>query len=344
MNNTLNKDYPFRKGNIKQPSQKNIDRVCHKSLKDFTVFRSYIMLLFMPASIKSAFAYLDVVIRKFFMVQYLQKIHFCNIPIHHVDHELDEKVPFDTDYLDTYLGFVNFWLRPMSMLSRRFGMTDGAKIGGEYLCYIKRAYNEAYRIYSTTMTTTYRPYSEDKRIIKMRKADPHFLCVPSLHIAIIFLTCGFFEMIFEREHFTQEEKDRWNKELYDEAIAIGESVLYVKQHSVNCIPAALYMMTSICPELFDDSYALKFIDSLFRNAEDISEDDCQNIREHIRFTYQKFCLEGSYEKDWTIPVLNWLKGYRSYEPYYAVYKKRRLYGKVVRFVRRKHFKYRRKYS
>ncbi len=336
------KQYPYRVRIAKQPSVKRIKKVQNKSLKDFGVLRTYITLLFMPASVKSAYRYLDVVIRKFFIVQYLEKAHIAHIPVRHVDHELDEKVPFDPDYLDTYLGFVNFFLRPMAMLSKRYGMKEGSKIGSEYLRYIKKAYSEAYRLYSYTMTTTYRPYCDDRRIRKMRKADPHFLCVPSLHIAIIFLTCGFFDMVFDREGFTIQEKEKWTKELYEEAIAIGESVLYVKQHSVNCIPAALYMMTCTCPELFTVEYTLNFIDNMFRHADDISLEDCEKIRNHINITFLRFYNSDSTTQDWTIAVKKWLDGYHSYEPFYAMHKQRHLYGKFVRYVRRKQYIVRKK--
>ena len=54
---------------------------------------------------------------------------------------------------------------------------------------------------------------------------------------------------FQREDFSPEEKDLWNKEIFKNSSLIGESVLYVKQHSVNCVPDGLYMLYKIAPEL-----------------------------------------------------------------------------------------------
>ncbi|MBO7638949.1 MAG: hypothetical protein J6S91_08235, partial [Treponema sp.] len=101
------------------------------------------------------------------------------------------------------------------------------------------------------------------------------------------------------------------------AVEIGETVLYIKQHSVNCIPAALYMITRIVPELFTPDNAIEFISALFKNKTDISENDRKKIQAHILFTYERFLLEGAIEEDWRDPIIRWMKGYQSHIPFYA---------------------------
>jgi hypothetical protein len=120
-------------------------------------------------------------------------------------------------------------------------------------------------------------------------------------------------MIFKREGFSTQDSDAWGSQLYARAVEIAETVLYVKQHSVNCIPAALYMMTRITPELFTIEDGVDFINSLFRSAEDISQEDKNAIREHIQFMFERLVLEGTTESDWVSPVEHWLKDYVPYQ-------------------------------
>ena len=106
----------------------------------------------------------------------------------------------------------------------------------------------------------------------------------------------------------KEEQDFYNDELYRGALDIGETVLYVKQHSVNCIPAALFMMTNLIPEYFTVEDAKIFIDDLFKNAEDIQEQDKIDIHNHIKNMYENLLQEKG-DDDWTEPVKNWLLSY-----------------------------------
>ncbi|MBO4404697.1 MAG: hypothetical protein J5780_05130 [Treponema sp.] len=280
-------------------------------MKDFSVMPVYLIVPFSIYSSSVTFRFLHTVITKFFMSQYLQKLHITHRKIKHVDHELDWKIPFRPDKAKIYMEFINIWIRPLCMLLKRFGVRHGSKLCAEFLRYIDLSYREAWKIYSVCMTTTVRPECKSsKAITGIQKADPHYLCVPSLHIAIVCLCFSFYRMLFEREGFTQKEKDTWNKELYEHAVSIGETVLYVKQHSVNCIPAALYMMTRIAPELFTPEMAVTFINDLFKNQKDIPESDRKKINAHMQFTYERFLLEGAATaEDWTEPVLRWLYDY-----------------------------------
>lgn len=57
-----------------------------------------------------------------FLLQFSVKLGFRKIPITHVDHHLDDSVPFDPTKVHVYLDFVNFWIRPMSFMLKRFGV------------------------------------------------------------------------------------------------------------------------------------------------------------------------------------------------------------------------------
>ena len=306
--------YPFRKRGVKNASQKRISKVKNRTISSFHVLRVFFTVPFCYRSAWNVFSFIPVVIHKFFFLQYWQKLHITHYPIKNVDNLLDYKVPFVPEEVSTYMKFINFWIRPMSMLMHRFGYHSGSALSGEYLSYIKLAYNEAYKMYTTSLTTTRRPESDNKGIKSIQAADPHYLCVPSLHISIACLTYSFYKMLFERENFTQEEKEKWEKEFLNDALDICESVLYVKQHSVNCIPAAMYMLTKIMPELFSAEDAVFFIDNLFKNAPDVSAQDAQEIHEYIIFMFERFLLEGTYSEEWHNPIARWLETYSPYLP------------------------------
>ena len=78
------------------------------------------------------------------------------------------------------------------------------------------------------------------------------------------------------------EGEPGRRELYDRALAITDSVLYVKQHSVNCIPAALFEMSCLRPE-FGREEARAFAESLLVEIEPAADRDA--IVSHIVSTY-----------------------------------------------------------
>ncbi len=309
--------YPYRRGRAKKPDSKRIEKYADTKLMHFSVFPSYFVIPFWYTTLLPLVRLLHHVIWDFFMPQYLRKIHLRRTPIQHVDHLLDEKVPFAPEHVGCYMDFINMWIRPLTMLLKRFGIAQGSKLCAEWLRYITLTYREAFAMYKICMTTTYRPKPTTQQIKRLYSVDPHYMCVPSLHIAIVNLCHAFYRMIFEREEFTEKEIEKWQNELFNHAVEIGETVLYLKQHSVNCIPAALYMMTRITPELFTPQDAIIFIDSLFKDAPDVSPEDKTKINSHIRFIYERFLLEGALEDDWKEPVLRWLKDYTPHTPAYA---------------------------
>ena len=306
--------YPYRKGKVRPPSERRVRKTASRPLSSFNVMLCYATMFTTPPSAAASFRYVATAAFKFFIFQYMEKLHLLHIPVKHVDHALDSRIPFRPDSLHIYMDFINYWIRCMAMLEHRFGIYNGSKLCAEYLRYLTLVYDEAYRLYRECMTTTQRPPCDKKRIAALRKADPHYMCVPSLHIAIICLTFSFYRMLFVRERFTKDEKERWGRELYIRAVQIAESVLYLKQHSVNCIPAALYMLTRIVPELFTPTDATAFIHQMFSTSGDISAEEKKAVAEYMDFMYERFLLEGCLEDDWRAPVLRWLGSYQPSMP------------------------------
>jgi hypothetical protein len=121
--------------------------------------------------------------------------------------------------------------------------------------------------------------------------------------------------IFE-EHSAAEEEKAYIRKLFDHAVLITESILYLKQHSVNCIPAAMYAIHCLEPELFGEEEAALFTGALFqddeRNAE-IPPGTREEIRGHITGLWRTFIKERENPPaggDWTAPLVAFLKNCR----------------------------------
>ncbi len=284
-----------------------------KPIKELSVAKAFLVLPFRWNSLKSLCGYLYTVVTKFFWLQFSVKLGFRKIPVLPVDNALDRKVPFNPLKVPIYLDFIHFWVRPMVFIINKFGTKKAVPYCAKFFSIIDQSYQQAARIYSFRMSTTDRPMCKvDKSVQKhfntIRTVDPHYLCVPSLHIAIVVLAYTFFRQTFEELGMSKDEQDFYNAELYRGALDIAETVLYVKQHSVNCIPAALFMMTNLIPEYFTPEDAKIFIDDLFVECDDIEQEDKINIHNHIYNMYENLRSEKG-ENDWTEPVKNWLVNY-----------------------------------
>lgn len=261
------------------------------------------------ATRKALFTYLGTVFRDFFWLQFSVKFGLKKIPILNVDHPSDEYVPFTPEKVSIYLDFVAYWIRPLGYIGKRFGLNAQRKYTAEFLTIVDRCYRDASSIYRFRMTTTKRPKYYRGSFLTIHLFDPHYLCVPSLHIIIVVLAYTFYRKAFAELGMDEAEASALNRELYDGAVAIAETVLYIKQHSVNCIPAALYAMTRITPEEVTPTEVMRFIESLFADAPSIPSDKAAEIREHISDMYEELFLEGCHDSDWMTPLQRWLNAY-----------------------------------
>ena len=286
----------------KEPALRPID--------SYGTFLPYLIIPFRLKSAKVLFRFLRTVVRDFFWLQFSVKWRFKTIPVLDVSHPLDELIPFTPDKVKIYLNFTNFWIRPMTFLFRRLGVKKALPFCIEYLSLIETAYANAAKVYRFCMTTTKRPdYKTDAAFKMIHAFDPHLLCVPSLHVAIVILSSVYYADVFKNDDFTEEERKTYTAELREGARRIIESVLYVKQHSVNCIPAAMYMMLYVLKNRFTISTGIDIINSLFADDETLSDSDKKKISAHIHFMFERLLLEGANENDWTVPVKRWLKSY-----------------------------------
>lgn len=285
-------------------------QTAYKALSEYSPLYPYVVIPFRKTTIGPLLRYLATVIKDFFFLQFSVKFKAQNIEVIHVDNELDQKVPFVPEKVDIYLDFVNFWVRPLSFILQRFDRKRRLSYCAVYLDAIRTCYREAARMYRFRMSTTYRPPAALFGKFRMiHILDPHLLCVPSLHVAVVVLTYTFFSEVFKREHMPEEQAARLSEELYRGAIEIAETVLYVKQHSVNCIAAALYMMINITHGHYTIEAAVAFIQDLFRDSPYIPAQDAALIRTHILDLFEQLMLEGCNESDWVEPLKRWIVRY-----------------------------------
>lgn len=286
---------------------KRVQKLKNRPLKSVGIFWPYIIIPIHWTTLKPLCFYLKTVILDFFFLQFKVKWGWKKIRTVQVITPIDNYIPFRPEYSDTYLDFINFWIRPLNFIILRFGRRRALPHLANFMSAIGTTYYEATRVYKICMSTTPRfPAGTNKNLKRIYRLDPHLLCVPSLHIAVVVLTYCFFSQVFRQEKMSQDEFEQYERELWQGALEIGETVLYIKQHSVNCIPAALYMMTYLLKGQFTIQNAVDYIDGLFVSSSEISPEQLKEIHAHIHYMFDRFILEGCNEEDWTIPVLRWL--------------------------------------
>jgi hypothetical protein len=267
-----------------------------------TVFRAFCNPVLRKATLRSV----KIIIYRFFFLQYKAAFLPGRIPVTPVDHPLDKDIPFSPKWVDIYLDFVAFWVRMVGFLLTCFGR----KATGEaenFITSMGRLYQFASSVYQKNLSTTKRPFHGTPRFVMIYAADPHLMCIPSLHVMIVIHTYTQFRAIAQRaarKLGKETELTAQIEELYRGALDITEAILYVKQHSVNCVPAALYTMTCFSGELFGEAEARRFASDLFR--EPLSPEKSDTIRAYILWRYDWFLRERRAGEDWRGPLLRFL--------------------------------------
>lgn len=228
------------------------------------------------------------ILTKFFLAQYKALLFSKNCKITNVDHPLDDSIPFDPSWSGVYMDFSPFWFRTQSFLLKDFGKR-AIPFVKEFINSIANLYDYATLVYKNNFSTTKRPPSKDKIVRVIHTLDPHLMCIPSLHVMVVVWTYIKLRVTL-RALGTEAQYEHELRSLRLRAIEITESILYVKQHSINCIAAALYALNCIDPVLIQEDEILQFIDDLFLSASDIDESALQKIKTYIRELYLSFSV------------------------------------------------------
>jgi len=303
-----------------------------KTLLERATFFSLLKIISYRKLIFPSFYCLKEITANFFLLQIRAVLNKKKYPVSNVEHPLDKKIPFLPQAVNVYMDFSPLWMRTQGFLLETFGKNAVPEVK-EFLFSIARVYKNAARVYKKNMSTTRRPdYSKKINFIVIHLFDPHLLCVPSLHIMVLINTYTRFNKEIDALAAlknTTEDFSAVKQRIFKRAIMISDSVLYVKQHSVNCIAAALYAMSITEKDLFKEEDANTFVSALFNcrpagmeaaNNADINlyitKDDAAALRSYIINLYKDFLnagksqFTGEYDfytpRRWEKPLLDFL--------------------------------------
>ncbi len=280
------------------------------SVLGHSLFKTILRVFFTSGLRKSTLMCVKTILKDFFFLQYKANARPGLIPVSRVDHPLDEKIPFKPSWVGIYLDFIEFWVQVIGFLLKRYGKKSIAQ-AKDFIDTMSNLYTFAAQVYAKNMSTTNRPkYYKNFRFITIHIADPHLMCIPSLHVMIAIRAYTKFREII-RSFGDEEILSKEIRDMYAGALKITEAVLYVKQHSVNCISAAMYAMSYFDPPLFPPEEAKLFGEQLFINTEEANtepdKEDGRLIREHILSLYDRFMNEGHEAAHWEDPLIHFLK-------------------------------------
>lgn len=245
--------------------------------------------------------------QNFFIIQTKRKLGITKTPIVNVENEAtDNLIPFEKSRVKTYLDFVNFFVRTVSLVTRTTGGM-AHKNTCHLLTLIKKLYEMAATIYRQVLSTTKRGhYKGNLRFLIIHMFDPHYLCVPSLHVAIV-LGCYLTIRNLVRAGEISDNGVILSQ-VRAAAVKITESVLFIKQHSVNCVAASLYMMSAsgVAGDFSIDEVA-SFIDDLFLiGCGELKKSVKDRVRAYIFEMYGKFMAANKNASQWQLPILLFL--------------------------------------
>jgi hypothetical protein len=283
-----------------------------------SIARTLLAVITHPKLLFKGIYCMGVILTKFFFFQYKAAVFRRKIPVARVDHPLDDLIPFTPRFVPVYLDFIPFWIRVVGFLCVRRKKNGGIQMAGEFIASITALYTFAFQVYHKNLSTTKRPhYTKTFRFKVIHTFDPHLMCIPSLHVMIVIHTYTAFR------HYAQKlgEEDALKdmaKQIYNGAIAITEAILYIKQHSINCVAASLYTMRWFDPLLFSSADADAFVNALFTldpaalppayipsyKGNLVLSIDVPKFRKHILSLYLSFM--NAKTGHWTIPLLDFL--------------------------------------
>jgi hypothetical protein len=288
----------------------------------YTFFKTFSV----PALRKAAGPCVASIFSNFFFRQFRAALLPGRVPVTSVDHPLDRKVPFAPAWVTIYLDFVAFWIRMLAFLLRTY-RRKGIEPVREFIDSMGRLYAFASEVYRKNFSTTERPfYIARPRFLLIHLLDPHLMCVPSLHVMVAALTWTRFAAIV-RAFGDEERLAAQIEEMKQGALAITQAILFVKQHSVNCVAAALYALTCFDPELLPPEAAEDFTGLLFGKPPERScktganarvhpsasprtrlpPGDAAAIRAHIIDLYRRFLAAKPDAQNWDEPLLDFLR-------------------------------------
>lgn len=268
-----------------------------------------IIVLFKWRLLKPALSFIGTVSRRFFLDQFMYRLKPGRVPVKNIEHPLDAWIPVRYEMAGVYLGFIKLWIYALAYLRRHIGPDFDDDIV-DFLAGLQRCYADAAGIYGQCLSTTRRPARAPcPSLAFVYAVDPHLFCVPSLHVLVVGYTYHRLRGLLAARGLD----GRFAVELAalrDRAIAITESILYVRQHSVNCIPAALSMLQVIVPS-YDEVESKAFLSALFIGEPELSEYRRAEALAYMVALYDTLCSAGKGQEERYGAIVKFLLEYRS---------------------------------
>ncbi len=270
-----------------------------------------LIVLFKWRLLKPALSFIGTVLRRFFFDQFVYRLKPGRVQVKNIEHPLDAWIPVRYEMAGVYLGFIKLWIYALAYLRKRIGpeFDDGVL---DFLAGLQRCYADASGIYGQCLSTTRRPARAPcPRLAFVYAVDPHLFCVPSLHVLVVGYTYHRLRGLLEARGLA----GRFAVELEalrDRAIAITESILYVRQHSVNCIPAALSMLQVIVPS-YDEAESKAFLSSLFESEPELSAYRRAEAVAYMASLYDTLVSSGQGQAERYGAIVKFLLEYQSME-------------------------------
>ena len=289
----------------------------NKAIDKASRVRLVFTVLFSRRLCKHGFNLFGTILYYFFIIQFQTAWRLKKRTVIKVDHPLDADIPFCPEDAKTYLFFIPLWMKSLAFFRAAGGKAvDTQAI--EFMNGLARLYKEAGLIYNKCQSTTNRPKADGRLLfLVIHFFDPHLHCVPSLHVGVVlynyFMMRKLLPELCRKGIISKEQSEisiAWAKQ---EALAIIDTILTIKQHSVNCVAAGLFFLNALYPDDYSRKECLTVVDDLLENRKE--QIPClKEIREHIKKLFKEFC--ASYDKDtvsakdYKAVMLDFLKNYQ----------------------------------
>lgn len=251
---------------------------------------------------------MGTILTTFFLPQLQGRLKIKKRKVVNVDHELDNLIPFSVNYIGVYLSFTPIWIKSIYFLYLEFGNKSLPLIAA-FINSIGQLYKSSFSVTNNCQSTTTRPRSGRNIQLKlMHLVDPHLHCIPSLHVMIVCFNHLRISTMISKLAGGISGYEKELVYLKDQAVQITNSVLFMKQHSVNCISAGLFALLDECSE-FSDEYALNIIEGI-RSINTDSITRIKEITSYISDLYIEFRKSSDLESNKEV-LIDFLHGYEN---------------------------------
>ena len=221
----------------------------------------------------------------FFYLQFETRHHPGKRPVVNVDHPLDETIPFRPRDVKKYMFFIPLWMKSISFYWKTFGRNATAQII-DFLDDLRLLYRNAGHVYNRCSSTTRRPgLIPHPTFIQIHFFDPHLHCIPSLHVAVVTFNYLKMRMMLMEGASHPGEFDREIEYCRREAMEIIDTILTVKQHSINCVAAGLFFINAYHP--------------------DFSAEECREVCRNLLYTVDEEVETRDEIREYTLDLFEW---------------------------------------